>query len=838
MIGSIKIKTRPLRLAYLVDPNNASQVRDAIRLSSSLWGGTYFPIVPLYKRMPSTWADKPMKAPSAESVILGYLEAFDPDVLVQLSKEVPPFITATGRKIIPGSAIWQVLDTPRPLAPQCGIGIFEILGDVFEKYFRYKPKYPVQVLLPRLPAKLTLFWASVFGELPPSLLPILDTQFREPLEIRDVDFELDRFKELMAGSILFPRRIVEGRLSPTRRGGFRRGARAFFMDASKTEDIVDFWNLRALGHETIAVPKQLQTEPAIKEYVVGFLKRHRVPWPHNPDVYDHASFVRSRNSTMEEMENFATSLTGDLPAATTARDSFFTLQHWYPRIWDEWVRDKDSAVPHEFHADEVETDITDATSSTVPIKLTLPDFAEEYGYHDKPRCANDISVQVYGSREYVAEVLPNPAGEHVLRSAGGRASFRDEWRIDRNGLVGLVRHESRKYLAIPLAEDVMFAWLSDFGWKPQLSPPGLLAKQIQRQLEGNLYMLRNETLLGLLEHMNGGNVQRDGKPATKQFVQPELERDLLIGEVKSRLSSSRGSGYDYLVEKGIFRVGIRTRCPHCLRNSWFPLQGIGEHLTCPRCLQEFPAVNNLTLGKWTYKTAGPFSVPAYADGAYAVLLTVNFFCGETTSTRRTTPVLSFKAEAPQKPALEADFALLWEESIYGEQRGGVIFGECKTYGEFDAKDYKRMRYLAKAFPGAVLVFSTLRKSLTAREISNIKQIAKAGRKYWKADRPINPVMILTGTETLDFQTPPYCWNDDLKKRFDHLAGLLAVCNATQQIYLGLSSWETEWHQGFEKKRMKRAAKKAEEPTIPQETQIANPRSGDASTDESPPTGQK
>lgn len=273
---------------------------------------------------------------------------------------------------------------------------------------------------------------------------MVDAQFREPLEIKDVDVEFGRFKELMAGNVLFPRRIVQGRLSSTRRGGFRREARAFFMDASKIEDIVDFWNLRALGHETIAVPKQLQAEPAIKEYVVSFLKRHRIPRPHNPNVYDSASFVRSRNSTMEEMQKFAESLTGDLPKPTTAHDSFFSLQHWYPRIWDEWARDKDGAVPHDFYADEAEYDITDTASSTVQIKLALPEFAEEYGYHDEPRCANDVSIRVYGSRDYGAEVLPNPAGEHVLQAARGRASFRYEWRVDHNGLVGLVRHKSKE----------------------------------------------------------------------------------------------------------------------------------------------------------------------------------------------------------------------------------------------------------------------------------------------------------------------------------------------------------------------------------------------------------
>src|SRR6202035_1049128 len=104
-------------------------------------------------------------------------------------------------------------------------------------------------------------------------------------------------------------------------------------------------------------------------------------------------------------------------------------------------------------------------------------------------------------------------------------------------------------------------------WKAELSAPGLLAKQIYRQLEGQLFPLHNDKLLGLLEHMNGGTVLRDGTAVGDATVRPELERDLPIGEVKSRLNSPQGSSYDYLLSKGVFRLGIRIQCPNCLRNS-------------------------------------------------------------------------------------------------------------------------------------------------------------------------------------------------------------------------------------------------------------------------------
>ncbi len=58
MSVSVEIKTRPIRLVFLVDPNNSNQAGKAVRLSSTLWGGAYFPIIELHKRIPSAWKEK------------------------------------------------------------------------------------------------------------------------------------------------------------------------------------------------------------------------------------------------------------------------------------------------------------------------------------------------------------------------------------------------------------------------------------------------------------------------------------------------------------------------------------------------------------------------------------------------------------------------------------------------------------------------------------------------------------------------------------------------------------------------------------------------------------
>lgn len=93
----------------------------------------------------------------------------------------------------------------------------------------------------------------------------------------------------------------------------------------------------------------------------------------------------------------------------------------------------------------------------------------------------------------------------------------------------------------------------------------------------------------------------------------------------------------------------------------------------------FPAIGNLGDSKWCYKTAGPFSVPRYAEGTYAVLLSLQLF-GDHKLRMRVTPVMSFAAEAPGKKELEADFALFWQETIFGQETNGLLFGECKSYG--------------------------------------------------------------------------------------------------------------------------------------------------------------
>ncbi len=791
MVGSVEQRVRPMRFAFLVDARSETQVRESIRLCSTLWGGSYCPIVQVYKRTPKVWREQYITPPRAEAIVRGYVSAFDPDILVQMGGELPAYVKDLNVDVIRPGDIWKNLDDPRSVAPENGIGVFEILSDIFDKHFKFQAKYPPRLVVPTLPNDLQLFWASVFGEYPAEIGERIRKRYYEPLEIEEYALQPERFGDLLNQHFQFPRRLSSHAIKHSA-SSLHRNSYVFFLDARKIDDVIDYWNLRAVGRSVLPIPKQLKDDATLKALVQDFLRSARVPWPNDPTISDHAAIVRSKHSTVDELQEFAESLIFERGVDDSSQSSFFSLQHWYPRIWDDWARSKDGVVPDSLTVETTQFDIDEHRGAKIVFRSRLPAFARGKSPGGGFRCVNEISFWTYGSKEPLAHAFPQFSGESFLRAVAGRFRSSDGWRIGRSGLVRLVSDEKRDEWELPSAEEVFFAWLKDHGWVAELSSAGRLSKQLFRQLDGYPSLLKNERLLGLLEHMNGGLVQASAEPVDE--IRVGSARELKVGEIKTRLraASGRDKLLEYLLDLGVFRLGIDLQCPNCYRRAWYSLNAISETIVCPQCLDEFRAIGSVDKGSWAYRTAGPFSVPRYADGAYTTLLALDFF-GSRSLRNRTTPVTSFQARAPNRPDVEIDFALFWQDSALGEEMDGIAVGECKTYGCFAKKDFDRMRFLADTFPGAVLVFATLRKHLKKQEIDAIARIAKRGRKQWKADRPINPVLVLTGTELLSHSAPPGCWAHEASDgRFRHVHSLLQICNATQQLHLGLESWENAW----------------------------------------------
>src|SRR6266446_2362017 len=82
---SVNKRLRPIRLAFLVPVSSQTALRSALEIASSIWGGQFYCLVPVFGQTPKSWDDAPLKAPTAKVILRGYIKAFEPDFVVNLT---------------------------------------------------------------------------------------------------------------------------------------------------------------------------------------------------------------------------------------------------------------------------------------------------------------------------------------------------------------------------------------------------------------------------------------------------------------------------------------------------------------------------------------------------------------------------------------------------------------------------------------------------------------------------------------------------------------------------------------------------------------------------------
>lgn len=80
---SANIKLRPTRIGFLVKPNDMKSVKRIMTLNTCLWGGRLNPIIPVYQRAPKEWSTSGGERVKGYNVGKGYIDFFEPDVLVE-----------------------------------------------------------------------------------------------------------------------------------------------------------------------------------------------------------------------------------------------------------------------------------------------------------------------------------------------------------------------------------------------------------------------------------------------------------------------------------------------------------------------------------------------------------------------------------------------------------------------------------------------------------------------------------------------------------------------------------------------------------------------------------
>ena len=822
--GTVNVKLRPIKLAFLVNPEDKVSLQQAIEINTFLWGGMYNPIIPTYKEIPATWQDAPFESPSVQEVISGYLDNFDPDYVVPMG-ECADYDIDVGDKTKDVSEILESMETDG--VPTYGIGLFEVLSYFIEKELKFQRKYPLDISIPQISGNFDLFFASAFGKLPESIDKIFWQRFANQLEANKIDCSASKYVQLFESPKLFLRRMT--RLYLTQRGHIEQCV--YFLDATKPIDIIDYWNLLAVGWNVLAVPKQFTRENTVQKCVKNFIENNYVNKRSKDNFYRPISLLKSRSISENELRQFADTFNNslsDLPNKDKGRKYFF--QTIYPRIWDEWARGYDHVECCEIESDTVEHNIS-TDQETISFKTLDPEFSRHLSFGlGEPRFVNEFNLRLYGGKELLADVIPK-GDLNLARVIGRYDPFC--WRISRKGLVFLSKHsESVMELSIPYAETIFTRWLELQGWTVNLSSPGKIAKQMLQQLDGvhGTWILAKKGIIELLGEMsNYTNIlkkipeelkklqdalQQNGYQSSAdeiegfvkhlKEIEPQLagdERPMLTTTFLDRLSEIAGKALEKkegesnkirkqqvaslakqfrkkLIDSNVLQLGLEVQCTECDKRSWYSLKDSDYGLRCPECHAQFPFPQNTEDIKWAYRTLGAFSSSNQADGAYTVLLTFRFFSELLEGA--TTPLMSFEIQKDGVEPLEADLGLFYQTSKFSESetKTKVILAECKTFNAFEQMDIDRMTELGNAFPGAFLVFAKLTETFSEEEKALFLPFVETSWIRSEKGQPFNPVMILTGKELfLDL-----LWESHLDKV--RYKDLLDICSLTQKIHLG------------------------------------------------------
>lgn len=843
--GEITVTLRPIKFAFLVNPLESQELDRVIRTSLFLWGGLHNPIIPIYRRLPRYWSDLPSRRLPVPEICKGYIRTFDPDVVV--------ICGSVDKSLIPDNVPHVVTldelagDLTKEDAPALGVGLFEVLRTFASEEFRYVRKDGMKILMPSFAGTGSTLFRAVFGEIPAEAKRETYNDLLKLIEKDQPCVDINNFLQVIRQQNCFLSSLCAHGLE-FRRPRSEPAVAVFLMNHNNVLDVVDFWNLRALGWHVLPIPLKLSCLDDTRDYVRRFVERHSASDQNAPGLRG-ARLLKARSVPEPEFTAFVNSI----PRAAV---NSLTVQMWYPPMWDESTRRGGRLTCSRISAGQAQTQVSDE-SSAVRIKARAPEFMAPNLGHGA-RYANDIRISIHGRSDFGAEVLP-PYEKSVSQLFG--IGLWQEWRVGSGGPTFLGRYSDWTIqLNQPRPRDVIALALANRGWQGfEFSPSGNVAYQMMRHLGGphQIWLVKNLKLIQFLESLAAGrNVAEENR--TKKRLEEKLKRagdtsknvgiadavrlaleeierasrspiqgsDVLVEDFRAEMnkianSMSANPGVDDLIESytrtKIFNLGVRVQCSVCGQHSWHPVDRMDYELECPICLSTFRLPTHNPRGiKWSYKSLGPFALPKQAYGAYSVLLTVHFLASH--HHPATTPVFSFRANRAGHQ-IEADFMMFYAGSAFWEQETEVIFGECKSFNDFQERDIQRMGVIAVDNPGAVIVFATLASEFSAQEKRLLAPFVRECRKYGALQRPKNPVLLLTGTELFSTFGPPQCWKDagGLMKTFAESGfpsqSLIQLCDATQQLHLGMQPWHNEWVAKFEKRR----ARKRKPPTSTPET---------------------
>lgn len=802
---AVTSRLRPIRFGFLVRPDDPARLLKIFQINTCLWGGQFNPIIPFFKRVPQWWERKGIRFDNPKQIINGYLDFFEPDILVEANKGLADGLGIDPERVLQLSDVLRKSDERQ--RESYGLDVMDLYQQMYREEFQFVRRHPHRIKLIKAKDKaFATFVACVFGAFPSQKsLSYFSKAYEDAFDPKRVDLDGEALDKLYRSGFASPLRMAHAKLEIDYNN--RDDPVLFIMDAKEPRDLIDFWNYRAIQRDVLPVP--VQWLPMLSGYCKKFIEQNYRPLPGNTHgVMIRPTSMFSRSIPEKEIENlFRAHLSVDKPGANT-------IQTWYPPIW----RPSSEIVVHRSrptieHANKSASFPLNVDKPDVTFEPPSPDFAAKYG--GTHRWAQVTSLRDWSRTDRIATVYPT---EFRTQCVGRLALGGDPFFYTTEGFVSFGQYKSHSvHWSLEDGATAHKHWFEQRKIATRLSESGRATQQIIQTLGGfwGVSSLAYKDIILLLDSMARRPILRSAHQLEfKQKVQNATGQSL------------RGDRtFQTLVERRAVELGYELKCPKCGGWSWYPIAQLRNSVTCDLCLRQsdFPVMepSNSKHARWAYRVIGPFALPDYARGGYATTLALRLFSEVLSHGDRseTTWSAGHELTMPDGSKVEADFVLWYQRKrMFGTNHPTeIVFGEAKSFGKdvFTDQDIARMKRLAEMFPGAILVFATMKNAdeLSKGEVERLRKLAQWGRQYNSdAKRTRAPVIILTGLELFADWSVGKAWKDKggshaalVGPAYVTLENLRWLADFTQQLYLGMPSYG-QWRDEYWRKRHARRKK--------------------------------
>lgn len=178
---NIQIRLRPIRLGFLVRPDDSKNLTQIFQINTCLWGGQFNPIIPYFTRVPSWWERINSKFYNAKQIINGYLDFFEPDFLVEAEPGIANKLNFNSQRVL---QLNEILEFDEMKLHGLGLTVNDLYHYLYNKEFQFQKRNKLNFIQLKTEQKdLSNFAACIFGDFPKKdSLSYFEENYREVFE--------------------------------------------------------------------------------------------------------------------------------------------------------------------------------------------------------------------------------------------------------------------------------------------------------------------------------------------------------------------------------------------------------------------------------------------------------------------------------------------------------------------------------------------------------------------------------------------------------------------------------------------------------------------------------